>query len=139
MHTITYVSTARIPYSPQRLLDLLTLCRENNLVHGITGMLLYRGGVFMQAIEGPKTAVERLYANIRRDPAHTGIITLLDEPVEARDFAAWEMGFADISNLDMSLVPGFVDFFRQPRNDNEWRGAGSHAKALLHTFRDRMG
>ena len=52
MIQITYLSTATDPMPSQDLLSLLKECRENNAGCGVTGMLLYCNGTFLQVLEG---------------------------------------------------------------------------------------
>lgn len=135
MHTITYVSSAVKPFSQQELVELLTLSREANARHGITGMLLYKDGSFIQAIEGPKKDLEQLYLNIRNDPRHHSIITMLSETVEQRAFKDWSMGFVDLDKVAHAL-PGFSNFLREDRAAQDFQNDSSLARQLLATFRE---
>ena len=78
MFFLVYVSMAQEKMSKEDLLDILAQSREANAKAGITGMLLYKDGNFMQALEGEETAVRALYARICRDPRHRGILTLVE-------------------------------------------------------------
>ena len=49
-HEIVYVSSATRPFQEAELQDLLLKARENNARLGVTGMLLYIGGNFMQLL-----------------------------------------------------------------------------------------
>jgi hypothetical protein len=60
MFRIVYVSAASEPFSDQQLKELLQKSRQNNVAAGITGMLLYKDGTFMQTLEGPELAVKIL-------------------------------------------------------------------------------
>jgi hypothetical protein len=62
MYQVFYSSAALVPFSDAELTDLLAVSRANNLRLGVTGMLLYHDGSFLQALEGEETIVERLYA-----------------------------------------------------------------------------
>ena len=52
----------------------------------------YAQGRFLQVLEGPESAVRRLYATIRADPRHTNVETLLTTSAAERTFPNWEMG-----------------------------------------------
>ena len=65
-----YASAATVEFSDDDLRELLAKSRSNNMAAGITGMLLYHEGSFLQVLEGPSEAVEHLYARIRRDKRH---------------------------------------------------------------------
>jgi hypothetical protein len=91
---LVYVSSATRLYSRDELMEILRKGRANNMRAGITGMLLYHDGSFMQAIEGPTAAVEALEARIARDPHHHGMIGICRRPITERAFSDWSMGFA---------------------------------------------
>ena len=46
---------------------ILSQSRQSNPVCGITGILCYGGGIFLQAIEGGRMAVSDLYGHIQSD------------------------------------------------------------------------
>ena len=52
LYQIVYLSTATEPFSKAQLMELLEGSVRRNTVAGITGLLLYRDGAFMQALEG---------------------------------------------------------------------------------------
>lgn len=135
MKSITYVSSATRLLTPPELMALLEQSRENNVKHDVTGMLLYKGGSFMQVIEGPDDAIDRLYANIKKDIRTHLVITLLEDKIEAREFPAWTMGFHDVTNRDLPLVPAFTTFLEQDHDHRGFGTGGSEAKKLLLNFR----
>jgi hypothetical protein len=51
---LVYVSSAIYIFTQEELLILLDQCVELNKNNGITGMLLYKDGNFMQVLEGVK-------------------------------------------------------------------------------------
>ena len=69
-------------------------------------MLLYKDGNFMQALEGPDDAVRALFATIRSDERHRGVILLLEQQIEQRSFSDWTMGFQNLSDPSLRDVPG---------------------------------
>ena len=76
---LLYASRAIAPIDDAFLKSIFERSRSHNLEYGITGVLcVYQGGnVFLQALEGARTAVNSLYGSIVRDPRHHDI-TLLD-------------------------------------------------------------
>jgi hypothetical protein len=91
---LVYVSTAARPMDDGALENLLVEARERNRREGITGMLVYCGGNFMQALEGSRQAVERIFASIKRDSRHRNVQMLLTFEDERRDFPDWSMGYS---------------------------------------------
>jgi hypothetical protein len=102
MLSLVYVSAASREFEHSCLMDILNTSYRVNTDRGITGILLYAEGNFLQLLEGPGKDVERTYAGICRDNRHTGILKLLHAPVEQRLFPAWTMAFQNASDLTPS-------------------------------------
>ena len=107
MFTLVYASTATKRFSSEELLELLRHPREKNVTRDITGLLLYKQGAFMQALEGEEAAVRALYVRICNDPCHHDLITLVATPITQRQFADWSMGFENLNGWDVSSTPGY--------------------------------
>lgn len=84
---LVYVSAASRLLSQSELVALLAESREHNSRQGITGLLLYRDGDFMQLLDGEELAVRQLFERIARDPRHRGAIVLVEENVAEPLFA----------------------------------------------------
>ncbi|MEI8609060.1 BLUF domain-containing protein [Enterovibrio sp. Hal110] len=84
--------------------------RSNNEALGITGMLLYRDGDFIQAIEGDEHVVSSLFEKICRDHRHYGIVEMMRKSLVERQFKDWSMGFHKLSHTDPRL-DGFNRLF----------------------------
>ncbi len=134
LYHIVYLSAASHSLSDDDLRAILSTSRPNNRKRGITGMLLYSDGGFIQALEGPKEEVTDLYRTIERDPRHGRIITLLEGPIEARNFPEWEMGFEHVAPETPEL-PGFTRFFDEPAPDEELRQVLPRPIKLLLSFK----
>jgi len=74
--SLVYVSFANLDMSEDELRDILTKARENNQKLELTGMLLYRNGFFIQALEGEEEVVTALYEKIKQDPRHRSILQI---------------------------------------------------------------
>ncbi|UOR06940.1 BLUF domain-containing protein [Hymenobacter aerilatus] len=92
---LIYRSRARQSFSEADLIDLLEEARAHNQQHGVTGLLFYHDGHFVQFLEGSASVVEPLYAQIQQDPRHQQITTLYRAEQPQRVFAGWAMAFAD--------------------------------------------
>ncbi|HTC38071.1 MAG TPA: BLUF domain-containing protein, partial [Steroidobacteraceae bacterium] len=64
MHQIGYTSTATEHLSCADLNELLLGARNRNKTLGVSGMLVFHGGTFLQALEGEKRAVNEVFASI---------------------------------------------------------------------------
>ena len=92
--SIVYTSSATRPLSDAELTELLVICQRLNERDGISGVLLYDDGNFMQCLEGPRDAVLATYARIRGSAQHHGIVQLVEEAIDRRSFNGWAMGLA---------------------------------------------
>ena len=71
--------------------DILAEARQNNSDMDITGVLTVVDNTFIQILEGPDAALDRLLAVLHADRRHTGLRTLQRRHVEQRSFADWAM------------------------------------------------
>lgn len=81
-------------FSSDDLLEILTVSRQYNEDAGITGILFYCEGSFMQLLEGDENEVRRLFEKIKTDPRHREIhlISTLHSP--DRWMEGWSMAFS---------------------------------------------
>jgi len=136
---LVYVSSATAPMSKTDLLALLNRTRVKNEQAEITGMLLFKDGSFMQALEGRKSVVIPLYENkIKRDPRHTGIITLFQAEIAEREFPNWSMAFPDLNDASLAAYPGYSEFLNVSFKDKSFTSDKSKARRLISIFRQNM-
>ena len=100
---LLYASRAVDP-SPDVIEDILAQSRQFNPSCGITGILCYGGGIFLQALEGGRGAVNELYAGIVADARHKDVVLLHYEEITERRFGSWTMGQANLSRLNASVL-----------------------------------
>jgi hypothetical protein len=96
MRRIIYISTA-VGLSPADVAHILESAQRNNAQREITGFLLYNGRNFLQLIEGPKAALISLMGTLRRDPRHSGMLTMIDEAIDERSCPNWSMHHVRLS------------------------------------------
>lgn len=89
---LTYASRAVEWLSRDDLRAIADSAQKRNRAMGLTGLLLYVGGDFLQIIEGPAQAVEELFEMIANDPRNKWVTRLATERVLRRAFADWSMG-----------------------------------------------
>jgi hypothetical protein len=104
-----YSSRAIKAFTQAELLELLARSRENNSKLGVTGMLLYKNGEFMQVLEGSEQTVRTLVAKIERDPRHK-VAKLLIGYCPERQFPYWYMGFSNLDTEEARNTPGYTEF-----------------------------
>jgi hypothetical protein len=138
MISLTYLSTASDRFSDAELRDLLEDSRHRNHAVGLTGMLLYVGGHFIQTLEGLDDVVDATYERIARDSRHRDVFTALREEIESRTFPDWSMGFESLSAREASELPGFNDYL-DTKTISEDSGRDLGRAGVFHrVFRDRM-
>ncbi|MBU6378840.1 MAG: BLUF domain-containing protein [Gammaproteobacteria bacterium] len=109
MIRVTYISQEASPLSADALLGLLSECHRNNTARGLTGMLLFGNGTFLQSLEGEREVVEALMQKIARDPRHTGMKILRQDAIEERQYVDWSMGFERVTEKTLAEIPGLRD------------------------------
>jgi hypothetical protein len=90
--------------TPAAIETILAQSRQHNPVSGITGILCYGGGIFLQAIEGGRMQVSELFGHIQRDPRHKDVALLHYEEISERRFGGWTMGQVNLSKLNHSIL-----------------------------------
>ncbi len=84
--------------------SILAQSRQFNPPRGITGILCYGGGIFLQAIEGGRDAVSELYGHIQKDARHKDVVLLHYEEISERRFGGWTMGQVDVSRVNTNIL-----------------------------------
>jgi len=135
---LTYVSSATTPFSKQALRRLLEQCAVANKAVGVTGMLLYQDGNFMQVLEGNEHSVRGVYARIERDRRHRGLITMLQGEIEDRQFPTWSMGFRELTRDPGPIEDGYTHFMNSSPGDAQFSANPSRAQSLLLKFKQGM-
>lgn len=126
MLSLTYLSSATEPFTREQLEELLAQARPKNESLGVTGMMLYAGGNFIQTLEGEEDAVTGLYSTIEKDPRHREIMIMLREKVKERSFPDWSMGFEMVSDEEAAKIPGFNAWLQ---TDKDSHGSFKHSRA----------
>jgi len=130
---IVYASAACHPFSSDELIELLAKARPNNQALGISGLLLYYRGSFLQVLEGEESVVNALYDKILKDPRHHRCIVIKRSAVANRSFADWGMGFVEVSVAIAKRLDGFNSFLHQGRLD--LKGSADQIVRVLEGFR----
>jgi len=137
LNCLVYVSLANQEMSDKHLQDLLKKAREKNEALSITGMLLFRDGFFMQALEGEQKDIENLFTTITNDRRHRDVLQIYKKPIPQRSFPDWKMGFNKIDDKSVAAIDGFTDFLKNPTPEFFMHRA-SEAEALLDQFKHQL-
>lgn len=101
---LMYASRATAHVDADGLAAILRQSKQNNPAQGITGLLCCSDGIFLQALEGGRMQVNRLYNRIAADPRHADVCLLSYEEILERRFAGWAMGQVNMQRLNPALL-----------------------------------
>jgi hypothetical protein len=88
---------------------ILGVAQVKNRRLDLTGMLAQGDRHFAQVLEGRAEAVAALMDRIRCDPRHREVRTLLEEPIERRQFARWAMRLARRNDMSEAVRLAHLD------------------------------
>jgi hypothetical protein len=115
MYQIVYAGAASQDFTAADLKKLLVRARMRNDEVGVTGMLLFNDGTFLQALEGEARAVNDTFVRIENDPRHRDFSILhRGAGHEGRVFGDWSMGYVDFSG-GAGILKGFIRFNKQSK------------------------
>src|SRR5262245_18293589 len=109
LHRLVYMSTAVGVLRADELDKVYLRAKANNAAAGITGLLLFYEGTFLQLLEGPAAGLASLVQKLRRDKRHANLITLESSPIEARTFLDSPMQYVPARNLSAGEKQAFSD------------------------------
>ena len=125
---LMYASRANAPMSEQDLSLILKQSRAHNPAEGISGLLCYTDGIFMQVLEGGRDAINARYKQIVSDTRHHAVILLSYEEIGERQFAGWSMGQVNLHRLN----PGLVLKYSETGRLDPYNMSGRALMALFH-------
>ena len=134
--SIVYMSRAAVPFDEEALAELLREARLRNEALGVSGLLVAKGGRFMQLLEGPAWSVDDRFAAISHDGRHGDVKSLIREDIERRRFDGWSMAYRSLDDTDVATEEGFSPFLSGTMDFPSEFDATS-AAWLLKWFRDR--
>jgi hypothetical protein len=92
LYNLVYCSRANPGMDKAEVERIVKSAKRWNPVHGITGLLVFGGGIFFQWLEGPRDSVMGLMRILAADPRHESIVSLTEsEEVRERMFPDWDM------------------------------------------------
>jgi hypothetical protein len=100
---LLYASRA-VDAGPEAIEAILAQSREFNPANGITGVLCYGNGVFLQCLEGGRDEVNELYRRIVGDARHRDVTLLQYEEILERRFGGWSMGQVNLSKSNQAQL-----------------------------------
>jgi hypothetical protein len=111
MIQLAYISKATDEFNQdveENIFNILETARKHNGDKGISGLLIYRNGYFLQLLEGNVDSVLQLYGKIATDSRHVQIRTLFKQESSLRLFPNWAMGFSKLENEELEAVTNII-------------------------------
>jgi hypothetical protein len=102
--SLVYASTKSSEWSDGDIYSILNHSQANNEKSGVTGTLCFNGDYFLQCLEGSRSAVNRLYRSIHRDPRHENVILLHYREITERSFDKWGMLYVPQSSMSAEQI-----------------------------------
>lgn len=109
---IVYESQASESLTEADVLEILRKSQVCNNRAGISGLLVFKDGRFLQFIEGPPQEVKALYARITEDPRHRDLRLLNETGSDSLLMPTWAMAYTS-SDPSGGLGDNFVLAHRQ--------------------------
>jgi len=92
LHQLVYCSRAADGVDDTAVARIVATAQRLNSAQGISGLLVWGGGMFFQWLAGPRAAITQRMDSIRRDPRHERVVILSEtEEVRERLFPDWSM------------------------------------------------
>ena len=130
MIRLIYFSTARLGLNREDLEIILSQSIASNIAHEITGILMFNGRNFMQILEGPRQAVQDLFARIMNDSRHTGVVLIKTDELAAFSYPVWGM---KLKELDSDFDGSFLRLHQEVA-DALVELSDTSVKAIIKTF-----
>lgn len=138
MYEIIYMSSATNRLCEEEINSLLVTSRHSNIEKGITGVLLYIEGDFLQVLEGKKEAVETLFEIIKKDTRHKGIIVVYEGEKLKRQITDWSMGFYSSTYEMLRNMPGFENLNQRNLSNIEDKIAKSFLENFIKSHKEKV-
>jgi hypothetical protein len=121
---LLYISRAAVAITTTVTGTILESAKANNPALGITGVLCQGQGLFIQILEGERSAVNRLYNTISKDNRHQDIELIAIDEIKERKFPHWSMAHVIISENDAIIELKHPEF-------DPFGASGEQLKALI--------
>lgn len=133
---VIYTSEKVDDFKVFEVIEMLKKARENNFEIGVSGILLYGNGYFIQLVEGNETVIGHLYKKIEADKRHTNTKIISDIKKDELHFTKWSMGFIDLSSNEKNEgALKILEKYGQAKDFNPNNFDGDSAFKFLQEFR----
>jgi hypothetical protein len=109
LHRTVYMSSSVGVLRAQEPDRIYLRAKSANSRQGITGLMLFHEGVFLQVLEGPAAGLTRLMEKIQRDRRHANPVVLESAALEARNFHRSPLAFIAARGLSAGEKQAFSE------------------------------
>jgi len=121
---LVYISEAAADISYTDIRNILEVSRHRNLEDGITGLLIFRDGYFLQLLEGDEKKVRATLGRIIKDDRNNSLRILMETTGMDRLFKDWTMAFYD-GDLSINSTQDLITLF------DACLEGGEHMRSLI--------
>ena len=107
---LLYVSKPVGPITTYVTTSILEVSSINNKKTDITGVLCQGSGIYLQVIEGQRSAISALFSRIMADTRHNNVEILSVEEIEQRRYGQWSMALVQLSMDDPMVEMAHPEF-----------------------------
>lgn len=107
---LLYVSQPVGPVTTHVTSSILETSRQSNQKNGITGVLCQGAGLYMQVLEGDRSAINALLCRIFADKRHKAVELLSMEEINQRRYGQWSMALVHLSKDDPMVKMSHPEF-----------------------------
>jgi hypothetical protein len=116
LYNLVYCSRAAEGVDDADVNRIVESAQRWNPVFGITGLLVFGGGIFFQWLEGPRENVLHLMSLLKADPRHESVVPLSEsEEVRERLFPDWDMERVTPDDI-RDVLEDALDHAEDPKN-----------------------
>ena len=107
---LLYVSKPVGPITTYVTTSILEVSSVNNKKSDITGVLCQGSGIYLQVLEGQRSAISALFSQIMADTRHNRVEILCLEEIEHRRYGQWSMALVQLSMDDPMVQLAHPEF-----------------------------
>ena len=133
---LVYISVASTHIDETVVRDIEKTSQRNNKNAGVTGILLFDDGRFMQFLEGSELEVRRIFSKITRDGRHEGIEVLRQQLIPQRQFSDWHMKYTRLDEVHSRQGPIYEKLFDLAASAKGALGRATESMYLLTAFKN---
>lgn len=116
-YSLVYVSDTSKDLKTADIQQVFDHTSDWNINHDISGFLVYKGGNFIQLLEGNEKLIKSLFKRISKDKRHVNVTIILEEKISQHSFDGYKSGFftSQSDELTHGLL-GYIDYLKLLEN-----------------------